>query len=127
MKTNLILLAIMVLCIPAFVSCDSDDPVAKTCELNAGDRPTVEIDITFTATSTGDGEITQLTYIVAGEETVVSNPNLPWEIDVLIPAETDFSISANGSTTNGSITVAYSGTAISYEISGSDSCSHEND
>lgn len=109
----------------SFSSCKKDSEI--TCNLNAGDKATAEMTITFTATQTGDGVISSLTYKTSEKEETVTNPTLPWTIEADAADATDFSIVADGTVKDGSITVTYKGLGMGSEMEGSDYCSHSND
>jgi hypothetical protein len=109
----------------SFSSCKKDKEI--TCNLNTGDQADVEMTITFSATKTGDGVISSLTYKTSEKEETISNPILPWTIDVDAAEASDFSIVAEGTVKDGSITVAYHGLGLGSEMEGSDYCSHSND
>ena len=83
----------------------------------------MEMQLTSSASQTGDGDISTLTYKTGDEEVVVTNPDLPWEMIVEVAAETDFSFSASATTKNGSLTISYSGQGVWAKILGSDFCS----
>lgn len=128
MRTSSLFMLVIAFVAISFSSCKKDSEI--TCNLNAGDKATNEMTITFTATKTGDGVISSLTYKTSEKEETITNPTLPWTIVVDATEGTDFSIVADGTVKDGSITVAYSGVELENpdnKMEGSDFCSHSND
>ncbi len=83
--------------------------------------------ITFKAIQTGDGVITTLTYKTSEKEETITNPTLPWTIDVDAAEATDISIVAEGTVKDGTLVVSYYGNSMGNEIQGDNNCSHSND
>lgn len=97
-----------------------------TCNLStASSQPPVEMNITYTATQTGDGTISSLTYMTIAGTITVQNPSLPWSITVPAMTSTNVSISATGTTKNGSLKINYEGNSGGATISGSDFCEQQ--
>jgi hypothetical protein len=65
------------------------------------------ISATYTASVTGDGTITSLTYVGASGQVTVTNPVLPFSVDATVPLPTQAGMSASGYYTNGTVTIAY--------------------
>ncbi len=107
-----------------FTSCKKGTTI--TCNLAKADKAPVDMTITFKAIGTGDGTISSLTYKTSTKEETISNPALPWSITADAAAGTNISITATGTTKDGSVTISYEGKSGGSEISGSDFCSHSN-
>ncbi|UBM63487.1 hypothetical protein LA303_05835 [Candidatus Sulfidibacterium hydrothermale] len=105
------------------ISCNKDDS-DNTCNIGKSDTAPIAMDIHFSATQTGDGTIATLTYEVGNTKETVTNPSLPWSIDVQAAAGDAISITASGTADNGSIEVSYDGISGTTEIKGEDYCSH---
>ena len=110
-----------------FVLCGcKKDQETTTCNLaTAVNRPALGMNVTYTASATGDGTLATLSYVCSGGLITVSNPTLPWTATVYVAADTDVKITASGTVTNGSLKVGYAGSGGGATISGSDMCSHE--
>jgi hypothetical protein len=97
-----------------------------TCNLStASSQPPVEMNITYTATQTGDGTISSLSYMTIAGTLTVQNPTLPWSVTVPALTSTNVSISATGTTKNGSLRISYEGVSGGATISGSDFCEQQ--
>ena len=105
-------------------SCKKDSSI--TCNLSKSDTAPVDMSIVFKAVNTGDGAISTLTYKVGSTTKTISNPSLPWSISIDATSGDAISITATGTTKDGSITVSYDGIGSGNEIKGSDDCSHSN-
>jgi hypothetical protein len=97
-----------------------------TCNLStASSQPPVEMNITYTATQTGDGAISSLSYMTIAGTMTVQNPTLPWSVTVPVLTSTNVSVSATGTTKNGSLKISYEGNSGGATISGSDFCEQQ--
>ncbi len=85
------------------------------------------MNILYTATQTGDGAIASLSYTTISGTVTIENPQLPWTIIVPVLTSTKVSISATGTTTNGSLQITYDGSGSGATIHGSDYCEHQVD
>jgi len=108
----------------AYTACKKDEEI--TCNLSKTGSTSVDMSVEFEAVSTGDGTISTLTYKVGSTTKTISNPTLPWSVTVNASAGDAISITASGTTKDGSITVSYDGIGSGSEIKGSDDCSHSN-
>jgi len=124
MKNYSGLILILAFILIGFGSCKKDTEI--TCNLNTADQAPVNMTISFSATQTGDGTISTLTYKTSAGEETITNPSLPWTIDVAADEGTDISITALGKVKDGSLTVSYSGESQGNEVEGSDFCTHLN-
>lgn len=124
MKRILFLMFIIFVTLTGFLSCKKDKE--KTCNLSTAQTAPVDMTISFKAEQTGDGAISSLTYGTGSTNITVASPNLPWNIKANALAGENVSISATGTTTNGSLTVSFSADTLSSSISGSDYCEDEN-
>lgn len=79
--------------------------------------------INFSATQTGDGTITTLTYTVGSTTQTVTNPTFPWSAAVDASAGDDVSMTATAVTTNGSVVITFDGQNNTDHITGRDSVS----
>lgn len=107
-----------------FTACKKDTDT--TCNLAKTDKAPSAMGILFKAVKTGDGVISTLTYQVGATTKTISNPALPWSVTVDASAGDAISITATGTTSNGSLTISYDGKNATDEIQGSDYCSHSN-
>ena len=125
MKKHPVLLLALASLIFLVVSCAKDKE--KTCSLSAGpDTPAYGLQVKYTATQTGDGKITSLTYYTSATETVtVTDPVLPWEVTLFVEGGTTLKITAAGTVKNGSVSVSYDATGETEAYSASDFCSQE--
>ncbi|MBN2614537.1 MAG: hypothetical protein JXR71_02480 [Bacteroidales bacterium] len=106
-----------------FMAC-SKSSGSTTTNLDTGSKQAQSaMTINFTATQTGDGSITTLTYTVGSTTQTVSNPSLPWSKSVDASSGDYVSIKATAVTTNGSVTITYDGQNSTDHISGKDSVS----
>lgn len=107
-----------------FSSCSKGGSGSTTTDLDTGTKqPTTAMTINFTATQTGDGTITTLTYTVGSTTQTVSNPTLPWSASVDATAGDNVSMTATAVTTNGSVTITFDGQNSTEHITGMDSVS----
>ncbi len=60
----------------------------------------------YSASLTGSGTVTSITYATDAGNVVVNNPTLPWQVSVL-NVTSPASISAAGSVTTGTITIGF--------------------
>ena len=119
-----IVLAIFISFTLGFAACKKN--TSTTCNLDKTDTVPAAMDILFKATKKGDGSISTLNYKVGSLEKTISNPSLPWSAEVPALSGDAISITATGTTSNGSLTISYDGKSGGYEIQGSDDCSHSN-
>ncbi len=126
MKKFTILTVLLSFIMIGFTSCKKNE-TSITCHLGKADKAPSAMTILFKATKTGDGVISTLTYQVGSFTKTVSNPALPWNASVVNAAEGDnISITATGTTSEGSLTISYDGKNGTSEIQGKDYCSHSN-
>lgn len=124
MKKNSILVLFLSFIMIGFTSCSKKDNSATTSSLDAGTEQTItDITIHFTASQTGDGAISTLTYTVGSASQTVTNPTLPWSVSVDANAGDNISMTATAITTNGSVKIEYDGSNATETIHGEDSCS----
>ena len=124
MKKISILAILLAFIIIGSTACKKDEEI--TCNLSKSDTAPVDMTIQFKAVGTGDGTISTLTYKVGATSKTVSNPSLPWSVSVDALSGDAISITAEGTTKDGSLTVSYDGQASGNEIEGLDDCSHSN-
>jgi len=66
------------------------------------------INVTYTASVTGDGQISTLTYQGASGPVVVNGPTLPFSVSTTVPLPSQAQMTASGSyNTNGTASIAY--------------------
>jgi len=130
MKKLSALAILMAFIMIGFMSCskDSSSSSPTTWNLDAGSHQVSnDMTITFSAAQTGDGVISSITYTVGPSSQTVTNPTLPWSVDVSAKAGNNVSMTAIGTTTNGSVTITYGGSGggetVYKEDSGSTSSS----
>lgn len=129
MKKNILLLSMLLIGF-AFLSnsCKKDDdPETKTCNLIKSDTLDTDMDLVFTVEKTGDADCTQLTYTIAGAEVTLTNPTLPWTFNASGEAGDAIELTADATTTNGSISISIEGNSGNSSLSLSESCSQYND
>ncbi len=114
-----------ILIIGFFTSCKKDN-TEITCQLSKSDNAPSDMPIIFKAFNTGDGAISTLTYQVGTAIETVTSPVLPWSVEVDALAGDNISITATGTTKDGSLTISYEGKNDTDEIMGEDYCSHSN-
>ena len=124
MKKISILAILLAFAIIGSTACKKDEEI--TCNLSKTGSASEDMSIEFKAEGTGDGTISTLTYKVGSTTKTVSNPSLPWSVTVSASGGDAVSITASGTTKDGSITVSYDGIGSGSEIKGSDICSHSN-
>ncbi len=107
-----------------FTTCKRDTSI--TCNLGKTDNALSNMTILFKAAKTGDGTLSTLTYKVGSTEKTISSPALPWSVNADASAGDAISITATGTTSDGSLTISYDGKNTTAEIHGSDYCSHSN-
>ncbi len=107
-----------------YTACKKDTEI--TCNLSKTDNAPADMSVIFKAVNTGDGAISTLTYKVGSTTKTISNPTLPWSVTVDAFDGDAISITAEGTTSDGSLTVSYDGKGSGHEIEGSDNCSHSN-
>ncbi len=66
-----------------------------------------DITVTYSASLTGTGAVTSVTYVTDTGPIVVNNPALPWQV-VVVNATSPAAIRAAGRVTTGTITIGYS-------------------
>ena len=109
----------------SLVNCKKKDQ-AITCYLSCdAKKASVGMTIIYTATQTGDGTMATLSYVTSTGTVTIANPKLPWADTVFVPANTSVTLSATGTTTNGSLQVTYQGGEGGIIIVGSNSCSQQ--
>jgi hypothetical protein len=97
-----------------------------TCNLNASaSQPPTEMYIVYSASQTGDGTISSLSYVTISGTVTVQNPILPWTIIVPVLTSTNVAISASGTVKNGSLKITYDGSSGTATIHGSDMCEQQ--
>lgn len=129
MKKNILLLSMLLIGF-AFVSnsCKKDDdPEAKTCNLIKSDTLDTDMDLVFTIEKTGDANCTKITYTIASVEQTLTNPTLPWTLNTSGEAGDAIELTADATTTNGSISISIDGNSGDSSLSLSESCSQYND
>lgn len=129
MKKNILLLSILLIGF-AFLtnSCKKDDdPETKTCNLIKSDTLDTDMNLVFTVEKTGDANCTKITYTIAGVEQTLTNPTLPWTLNASGEADNAIELTANATTTNGSISISIEGSSSDSSLSLSESCSQSND
>jgi hypothetical protein len=127
MNKQLKLTLVLIIAIVSITGCKKS-ATEITCNLaTSATKPPVEMNIVYTASRTGDGTISTLRYSTITGMVTVQNPQLPWTITVPVLTTTDVSITATGTTTNGSIKVTYDGSSGGATIQGSDYCEHQSD
>jgi len=107
-----------------FTSCKKDTEI--TCNLSKSDTAPSDMPVTFKAVNTGDGAISAITYQVGSKVETITSPSLPWTVELDAAAGDAVSISATGTTKDGSLTISYLGENSTSKISGEDYCSHSN-
>jgi len=111
----------------AFSACKKEKEQI-TCNLMATpDSTRASMTVVYTATQTGDGTISSLSYATSSGMVTVNSPSLPWTLTVQAPPNTKITMTATGTVTNGSITIDYLGTGGGYTIHASDNCTHYSD
>ncbi len=123
MKKTLPLLAILVIILCCYTSCKKDDDSTKTCNLSTSVSAPAAMQIVYTASHTGDGSISTLTYTDRDGSKTISNPSLPWTQSITATEGMNVSISATGTVSDGSLTVALGGSGGGHTITQSDFCS----
>lgn len=125
MKKYLMLVGVLSL-IFVFYACDSTDSneqTAKTCELGIGPiEVPLPIQVKFKAEKTGDGVITNISYMDNNGLIVVENPVLPWEKTISLTDTNSVSMSAAGTVKNGSLQIKYEAEKSGVTYSASDKC-----
>lgn len=115
----ILLLVIMI----GFSSCKKNDD-STTFNLNASPQQVSSaMSILFSASQTGDGVLTSLTYGVGSTTQTVNNPQLPWSITVNASAGDNITMTASGSASNGSVKISYYGNNGTETVQGEDSYS----
>lgn len=107
-----------------FTSCSKSNSGPTTTNLDTGTKQAPSaMTINFTATQTGDGTITTLTYTVGSNSQTVTNPTLPWSASLDALKDDNVSITATAITTNGSVTINFDGQNSTDHITGTKSIS----
>jgi hypothetical protein len=115
----------LVLIALALFSCKKETKETVTCSLAANpDTITVAMTVVYTATRTGDGTMSSLSYATSSGMVTVNNPVLPWTITVQVPANTKITMTASGTVTNGSLGIDYLGNGDGHTTHASDNCAH---
>lgn len=124
MKKYLIHIMLFSVVIIGLLGCKKTNEI--TCNLSTtSSQPPVEMNITYSATQTGDGTISSLSYMTIAGTMTVQNPTLPWSVTVPALTSTNVSISATGTTKNGSLKISFEGISGGATISGSDFCEQQ--
>jgi hypothetical protein len=124
MKKIATILIVLAVAAASFSGCKKTTEI--TCSLfTAATTPPVDMVVVYTATATGDGTISTLSYVTPTGTVTVQNPSLPWTISVNVLTTTNVQITASGTTKNGSLTISYEGNVAGSRIYGSDFCSQE--
>ncbi|MEI7982049.1 MAG: hypothetical protein WCI71_10380 [Bacteroidota bacterium] len=124
MKKNLSFIIFLSFTFLSLAGCKKTNEI--TCALSAPlNQPPVDMTIVYTATQTGDGVIASLSYVTISGTITVQNPQLPWTITVPVFTSTKVTISATGTTKNGSLSISYDGNSGGSTIHGSDSCEQQ--
>lgn len=124
MKRKLMFTLSISLLLFGLVNCKKTNEI--TCNLSASStQPPVEMDILYTASQTGDGTISSLSYVTISGTVTVQNPTLPWSVTVPALTTTKVAISASGNVKNGSLKITYDGSTGSATIRGSDFCEQQ--
>jgi hypothetical protein len=86
----------------------SDDSGSTPCNLDTG-ASSISGDLTvhYEASTTGDGTLSSITYATDAANVVVTNPALPWNIDITL-ATAHARLQATGGVSSGSIEIQYS-------------------
>ena len=110
---------LLILVLPLFfTNCDKSDDTTSSnniqqvnLNISKTQLPS-DLSITYKAVSTGDGKITQLTYLDdKGVIQTVSSPTLPWTMTLSMTSNNYVSMTAAGNIGKGSITISVDGTA----------------
>jgi hypothetical protein len=89
---------------------DNSGPNTLTCGPNTGNSSiSGSITVAYSASLTGSGTVTSITYATDAGDVVVNNPTLPWQESVL-NVTSPAAIRATGSVTTGMITIGYNAT-----------------
>jgi hypothetical protein len=124
MKKNETFIMLLCLLFLSISGCKKGSEI--TCNLStAANQPPVDMSVVYTATQTGDGTISSLSYETITGTVTVPNPTLPWTVVVNVLSTTAVKISASGTTKNGSLKISYSGETSTSKISGSDYCEQQ--
>ena len=109
----------------AVAGCKKETKETVTCSLLANpDTITVGMTVVYTATATGDGTMSALSYATSSGMVTVNNPTLPWTLTILVPSNTKITMTATGTVTNGSLDIDYKGTGEGHTTHASDNCAH---
>jgi hypothetical protein len=124
MKNNLVFALYLSLTLIVLISCKKTKDI--TCDLStSASQPPVEMNVLYTASQTGDGTISSLTYATISGPVTVQNPALPWTVTVPVLTSTNVTMSATGTTRNGSLTITYDGFNGGVSIHGTNSCEQQ--
>lgn len=125
MKTirNSVLMIILIAL--AMAGCKKETKETVTCSLLANpDTVSVGMTVVYSATRTGDGTMSSLSYATSSGMVTIPNPALPWTITIQVPANTKITMTASGTVTNGSLDIDYKGTGDGHNTHASDNCAH---
>ena len=92
--------------------------------LAAPDSTNAGLTVVYTATATGDGTVSSLSYATSAGMVTVNNPALPWAITIQVPSRTRLTMTAAGTVTNGSLNIDYYGSGDGHTAHASDYCAH---
>jgi hypothetical protein len=124
MKTKLLYIVFLSVILVGLTGCKKSSEI--TCGLStSASLPPVEMNVIYTATQSGDGVISSLSYVTISGTVTVPNPSLPWSVTVPVLTSTSVSISASGTTKNGSLEISYNGISGGSSISGRDYCEQQ--
>jgi hypothetical protein len=121
-KISILALFLAVLMI-GFSSCKKSASSTTTNLDTGAQQVTSAMSVQFSASQTGDGVITTLTYVVGSTSKTVTNPTLPWTVTVDASAGDNVSMTAVATTTNGSAKITYYGSNGTQTVQGQDSVS----
>lgn len=104
----------LLLCVAVLTAtaCGGDGGTINTLVCGPSIGPSVisgDITVTYSASLTGTGAVTSVTYVTDTGPVVVNNPTLPLQVTV-VNATSPAAIRAAGRVTSGSITIGYSAT-----------------
>lgn len=121
-KNSVMLLFLVALTI---TGCKKETKETVTCNLQANpDSITVGMTVVYTATATGDGTMSALSYATSSGMVTVTNPALPWTVTIAVPSNTKITMTASGTVTNGSLDIDYKGSGEGHNTHASDNCAH---
>lgn len=94
-------------------ACDSAEEPPRACTLSAGPVTVsgpAPFNVRYEVTRTGDGALSEVVYRdAAGQEQRVTNPALPWRVDVALTSGRLAELKAQGSVRSGALTLRLRG------------------